>query len=256
MRFYRRPYIPKVVIKTRLNFARKKNLPAPVDRPVLGDGLFTRASEKSEWRISSRLVADMLGVEHDNIVQTIKEHKEELQTFGTLRQCTYIDQMRTVINSVLNRDEKSKRGGSLPKHYPLNVEQFDCLMRYVRGADAARTNKLKVDVTRAMSVIHRQQGLRDAQLVGYWEVRDLLKDSATSAEEQHIASLKLAAMENSFAGISRGERADCLPETLGKLTAAHNIELAIMRKRLSEGATLNQAIHDAAELMRSLRTYL
>src|SRR5579859_2974983 len=90
------------------------------------DGALEIVSVDGECRIDSRIVAQGIGVQHDNLMQTITKYQRGLEKYGLL-----LFQTGAVKHA-------GTRGTKYIKFALLNKEQFGYLLMFVRVTDIVR----------------------------------------------------------------------------------------------------------------------
>ncbi|GAB7563030.1 hypothetical protein LG202_10690 [Methylobacillus methanolivorans] len=144
---------------------------------------------KSEPRIDSRLIADSLGVKHQNTYGLIKDYKGDFEQLGVIRFQT-------------GKPPKGSAGGR-PEHYAmLNEDQAYLLLVYSRNTVKVRAIKVKL-----------VQAFRDARkaleshqteyLPGYHAMHDELAHLDANSRHIHMNFNRLV---NKAVGIGSGER--------------------------------------------------
>lgn len=186
-----------------------------------------------EPRIDSRLFADRVGIKHKNLYALIQANKKELRELGTLP-----FQTETCAHAT---------GASVVKFVLINADQFDYLCRIVRGRDAERMKRFKLDVTKAFAKKRAADPVRREYLPGYHESRDGLK--ALGAEKHHY--INLARAENRLTGLMDGERDNATEQQLGVLIVMQKIEQAAFNEAISNGMSPTEAVREVSRRMEA-----
>lgn len=225
---------------------------APVVTLDPADNVLIRRGD--EWRVSSRLIANRLDMDHDSITRVMRNNKEDFEVYGKLPNVEYKECISDVVNGGGELlDYKSRinpiKRGKKQRHYLLNIDQFELLASFLRGngENRDRIMALRHSIIKNNRYIRERLEKREIQLLNYHPTRELLAEH--DARPEHY--MKLAAMENRFIGSKRGVSRDLLsPDQLNKLTACQVIENQCITKALSEGKTLDEAISHTAKILR------
>lgn len=175
---------PGEVGTTKSNSSRDDNRP---DAPLQGQ-LVEIVTDKSEPQIDSRIIADFLGVKHQNTFELIKDYTSDFEQFGKLRFKT----------------------GPLPsgqngKFVMLNEDQCFLLLAFSRNSQRVRS--LKVKLVQAFSEARRAlEAMRVEYMPQYHALHDQLHDLADGAANERFVHMNFNRLINKFAGIEPGSR--------------------------------------------------
>ena len=175
---------PGEVGTTKSNSSRDDNRP---DAPLQGQ-LVEIVTDKSEPQIDSRIIADFLGVKHQNTFELIKDYTSDFEQFGKLRFKT----------------------GPLPsgqngKFVMLNEDQCFLLLAYSRNSQRVRS--LKVKLVKAFSEARRAlETMRVEYLPQYHALHEHLHDLAGGTANERFVHMNFNRLINKFAGIEPGSR--------------------------------------------------
>lgn len=117
-----------------------------------------------EYRVDSRLVAQGIGIQHDNLMQTISKYQRRLEKYGIL----------------LFETGKIKGRGRPEQYVLLNKEQFGYLLMFVRVTDVVRDYREQV-YEKFLAYEHMQQ--TTPAINALWEKRALLFNEKTRIPE-------------------------------------------------------------------------
>lgn len=175
---------PGEVGTTKSNSSRDDNRP---DAPLQGQ-LVEIVTDKSEPQIDSRIIADFLGVKHQNTFELIKDYTSDFEQFGKLRFKT----------------------GPLPsgqngKFAMLNEDQCYLLLTYSRNSK--RVRELKVKLVQAFGEARRAlETMRVEYMPQYHALHDQLHDLANGAANERFVHMNINKLINNFARIEPGSR--------------------------------------------------
>lgn len=145
---------------------------------------------KSEPRIDSRLIADSLGVKHQNTYELIKSYKPDFEELGLLRFQTGAVK------------EAGGRGTKYIKYAMLNEDQAYLLLTYSRNTVKVRA--LKVKLVQAFRDARKALETHQAEyLPGYHAMHDELAHLDANSRHIHMNFNRLV---NKAVGIGSGER--------------------------------------------------
>ncbi len=145
---------------------------------------------KSEPRIDSRLIADSLGVKHQNTFELIKGYKTDFEELGLLRFQT------GAVSSVGGRGIKHL------KYAMLNEDQAYLLLTYSRNT--AKVRALKVKLVQAFRDARKAlESHQTEYLPGYHAMHDELAHLDANSRHLHMNFNRLV---NRAVGIGAGER--------------------------------------------------
>jgi len=201
---------------------------------------------KQESRIDSRVIAERAGIQHENLVATIKVNKERLRELGSLPCQSLKEFFDSKQGNLKSREERPEVS------YLLNESQFDYTLRIIRGSNPERMNLFKLDVTKAFSMRRVAASIRREYLPGYHESRDSLK--ALGALRHHY--INLARAENRVIGLSAGERGGADEQQLGLLVVIQKIELAAFDEAVRSDISPGDAVREVARRMEAFATLI
>lgn len=141
---------------------------------------------KAEPRIDSRLIADSLGIKHQNTYELIKDYKSDFEQLGVIRFQT-----------------GEIKGRGQPERYAmLNEDQAYLLLTYSRNT--AKVRALKVKLVQAFRDARKALETHQTEyLPGYHAMHDELAHLDASSRHIHMNFNKLV---NKAVGIGAGER--------------------------------------------------
>ncbi|WP_334106827.1 Rha family transcriptional regulator [Methylobacillus sp.] len=144
---------------------------------------------KAEPRIDSRLIADSLGIKHQNTYELIKDYKSDFEQLGVIRFQT-------------GKPPKGSAGGR-PEHYAmLNEDQAYLLLTYSRNT--AKVRALKVKLVQAFRDARKALETHQTEyLPGYHAMHDELANLDAHSRHIHMNFNKLV---NKAVGIGARER--------------------------------------------------
>ncbi len=145
---------------------------------------------KNEPRIDSRLIADSLGVKHQNTYELIKSYKSDFEELGLLRFQTGAVK------------EAGGRGTKYIKYAMLNEDQAYLLLTYSRNT--AKVRALKVKLVQAFRDARKAlESHQTEYLPGYHAMHDELAHLDANSRYIHMNFNRLV---NKAVGIGSGER--------------------------------------------------
>ena len=169
---------------TKSNLLCDGNRPDPLPQGQLVEIV----TDKSEPQIDSRIIADFLGVKHQNTFELIKDYTSDFEQFGKLRFKT----------------------GPLPsgqngKFVMLNEDQCFLLLAFSRNSQRVRS--LKVKLVKAFSEARRAlETMRVEYLPQYHALHEHLHDLAGGTANERFVHMNFNRLINKFAGIEPGSR--------------------------------------------------
>ncbi|MDR5171576.1 Rha family transcriptional regulator [Methylobacillus flagellatus] len=141
---------------------------------------------KSEPRIDSRLIADSLGVKHQNTYELIKDYKSDFEQLGIIRFQT----------------GEIKGRGQPGRYAMLNEDQAYLLLTYSRNT--AKVRALKVKLVQAFRDARKAlESHQTEYLPGYHAMHDELAHLDANSRHIHMNFNRLV---NKAVGIGAGER--------------------------------------------------
>jgi len=146
---------------------------------------------KNEPRIDTRILADNLGSRHRSVINLIKTHKSDFETFGKVR-------------FQIASSTASKTGQAV-RFALLNEDQCYLLLTYSRNNE--RTRVLKVKLVTAFATARREAQQRQTEyLPEYHRMHDQIKALAGGSEHERHAHMNFNRLVNKVAGIEAGQR--------------------------------------------------
>lgn len=186
---------------------------------------------KAEPRIDSCLIADSLGVKHQNTYELIKDYKIDFEQLGVIRFQT-------------GKPIKGSAGGRPECYAMLNEDQTYLLLTYSRNTAKVRT--LKVKLVQAFRDARKALETHQAEyLPGYHAMHDELANFDASSRHLHMNFNKLV---NKAVGIGSGERGS-LPFPHKSMLVAAQFLAANAAHGASNGKEAYQRAKDALQML-------
>lgn len=147
---------------------------------------------KTESRVDSRLLAQQLGGDHDNVVTLVTNYRSDFEQLGV----------------VLFQTEKPTPGskGGRPERFALlNEDQAYLLLTYRRNT--AKVRALKVQLVKAFAQARRAAAVRQTDyLPAYHAMQERIHELAQGSPNEHFIHMNVAKLVNKAAGIEAGQR--------------------------------------------------
>lgn len=165
-------------------------------------------------RVDTRVLAQHLGNQHENVMQLVKDYRADFEQFGILRFQT----------------GEIQRRGRPEKFALLNEDQAYLLLTYSRNT--AKVRALKVKLVKAFAEARKAAAIRQVEyLPAYHELHDAIKavsDGSPNERWMHVNANKAL---NKLAGIDAGQRQTAGPMAqsllaVGSLLAAKAVQRA------------------------------
>ncbi len=181
-------------------------------------------TKKAEARVDSRLLAQHLGNQHENVVQLLRDYRADFEELGILR---------------FETGEITGRGQPA-KFALLNEDQAYLLLAYSRNT--AKVRALKVKLVLAFREARRAAELTAEYLPTYHGLHDQLHALAAGSPNERWAHANLNKLVNKAAGIESGQRPVAGVPQKAMLIAAQHIATQAM-----QGATDHREAHAKAK---------
>ena len=169
-------------------------------------------AKNADARIDSRILAEHLGVQHQNTFEMLKDYKADFEQLGILRFETGIITGR----------------GKPQKFAMLNEDQSYLLLAYSRNT--AKVRSLKVKLVKAFGEARRNRDLTQIEyLPTYRALHDEIHALAAGSQNEKFVHMNLNKLVNKTAGIGSGQREGAALPTKSILVTAQMIAAAAMR---------------------------
>ena len=188
-------------------------------------------TSRSEPRIDTRLIAEQLGVKHQNTVELLRNHREDFEQFGILRfQTGEID------------------GRGQPQKFAmLNEDQCYLLLTYTRNT--ARVRALKVKLVHAFrDARHARELIQQEYLPTYHALHDEIHAIAAGSEHERFVHINFNKLLNKTVGVSAGARSS-LPVPRRSLLIVAQMLAA---KAMQDAGDAREAYSRAKDALRPL----
>ena len=188
---------------------------------------------KQEARIDSRIIAERLGIDHHNVIQTLEKYLADFEELAV----------------VLFQTEKPRKGskGGRPERFALlNEDQAYLLLTYSRNTKAVR--RLKIGLVKAFSEMRESLAAKADYLPCYRECHDaisqLVKLSGSSVPES-IHHMNVEKMINKAFGIPAGVRSELPPAVRSAVALAERIAGVEYQRAIGDGKSHRTAYRAA-----------
>jgi hypothetical protein len=129
----------------------------------------TLATINTEARISSQIIAERLGIQHENAISLVRDYQQDFEALGILR-----------------FETGEIRGRGQPtKHAMLNEDQAYLLLTFSRNTERARA--LKVELVRAFRLARENRPVSSDPVLASLEVIGELRRRQLTLEDQVAA---------------------------------------------------------------------
>jgi len=167
---------------------------------------------KTDSRISTRLLAQHLGIRHQSLFEQVKDHRADFEELGILRFQTGVIQGR----------------GQPEKFALLNEDQAYLLLTYSRNT--ARVRGLKVRLVMAFREARLCADTRKAEyLPTYHRMHDVIHDLASGSPNEKFVHANVNKLVNKVAGVEAGQRAKAPLPQQSMLTVAQAIAASALQ---------------------------
>lgn len=189
-------------------------------------------AHRGEARIDSRLIAPRLGIQHRNLIETIRKYQSQLEQFGQLPFETAVGNRR-------------QGGGKAEVYCLLGEDQAVALMTLSRNTP--RVVHLKMALVRAFRRFRDGQQITADYLPGYWLLHDAVQDLAHLAHDngsttpERFFHINLNRLVNSVFGLASGQRPHLEPELRAYVTAANVLAQQVLQEAMEQGLDHRQA---------------
>lgn len=177
-------------------------------------------------RVDTRVLAQHLGNQHENVMRLAKDYRADFEQFGILRFTT-----------------GEIRGRGQPEKFALlNEDQCYLLLSFSRNT--ARVRALKVRLVRAFADARKAAAIRQAEyLPAYHELHDAIKAAAGGSPNERWMHINANRALNKLAGIDAGQRhsAGAMTQSLlsvGSLLAARAVLKASCHREIQTSIKL------------------
>lgn len=194
--------------------------PAPRDRPQTPRLLSRRSTalepiavvaRKDEARVDSRLLAQHLGNQHENVMRLLRDYRTDFELLGILRFQT---------GEITGRGQPAKFAF-------LNEDQAYLLLAYSRNT--AKVRALKVKLVLAFREARRAAELHAEYLPTYHALHDQVHALAGGSPNERFAHINFNKLVNKAAGAESGQRASLDVPSKAMLIAAQHIAAQAMQ---------------------------
>lgn len=162
---------------------------------------------KAEPRVDSRLLAQHLGGDHDNVIALVTNYRPDFEQLGV----------------VLFQTEKPTPGskGGRPERFALlNEDQAYLLLTYRRNT--AKVRALKVQLVKAFAQARRAAAVRQTEyLPNYHVMQERIHTLAQGSPNERFLHMNVAKLVNKVAGIEAGQRPNAPLPKQSVLAVAH-----------------------------------
>ena len=143
-------------------------------------------------RVDTRLMAEHLGVQHQNVFESVKDYSGDFERLGVLRFET-------------GKPQKGGRGGRPERFAKLNEDQCYLLLTYTRNTD--RVRELKVNLVQAFAEARKNRDVtRSEYLPAYHELHDTIHRLSAGSPNERFVHMNVNKAVNKAIGIESGQR--------------------------------------------------
>lgn len=189
------------------------------------NGIDITLNRSNESCIDSRIVAEMLDIQHESLIKTLNENQEQLQELGVFR--------------FEIGKPKSKKGGRPEKYALLNEDQF--IFAVTLSRNTKRVVQAKLKIVQAFMAMKR---LIEAQH-DYLNCHHTLHETATQLYKMALQRgstappfayhANLERLNNKLLGIPKGSRAKLTRQQKNVLTNLLDIEQTAISEAIANG---------------------
>ena len=189
-----------------------------------------------ESRIDSRIVARLLGIKHDNFMQTLERYQSELRTYGVFLFQT-------------GKPPRGTKGGRPEKYAMLNEDQF--VFSITLSRNTPRVVQAKKAVVLAFGQARRLLAAQGHYLPAYHALHTAAQQLQAVAQARgssapaHAPHINLERLNNKLLGRKAGERADYTPAEKAVLATLCQLEQRAIERTINDGGDDRQAFQAA-----------
>lgn len=177
--------------------------------PLPSAAAVTLVDDGGEVRIDSRHLAELLEIQHDNVIEILREYGEDFLQFGVLPFQT-------------EKPIAGSRGGRPRRYVMLSEHQCYLLLTYTRNTP--RTRQLKVRLIKAFETARLGNHLRLAEyLPSYHSLHDRFSVLAAQSSNQDKVHMNVNKLVNKTVGIGPGQRATLPMGTRSAVVVAQEV---------------------------------
>lgn len=201
------------------------------------NGIAVMFNQNQESSIDSRIVAEMLDIQHDNFIQTLEKHKDHLSDLGVFLFQT--------------GKPKGAKGGRPEKYALLNEDQF--IFAVTLSRNTPKVVQAKLAIVKAFASARK---LLDAQQEYQMAYRALHQ---SASQLQQIAKARgssapvfayhsnLEKLNNKLMGLEKGQRKQLSRKQKNVLSTLCELEHRAITETLANGGNDKQAYQVAKE---------
>ena len=189
-----------------------------------------------ESRIDSCIVARLLGIKHDNFMQTLERYQNELRTYGVFLFQT-------------GKPPRGTKGGRPEKYAMLNEDQF--VFSITPSRNTPRVVQAKKAVVLAFGQARRLLAAQGHYLPAYHALHTAAQQLQAAAQARgssapaHAPHINLERLNNKLLGRKAGERANYIPAEKAVLTTLCQLEQRATERTINDGSDDKQAFQAA-----------
>lgn len=185
-------------------------------------------------RIDSRIVARLLGIKHDNFMQTLERYQNELRTYGVFLFQT-------------GKPPRGTKGGRPEKYAMLNEDQF--VFSITLSRNTPRVVQAKKAVVLAFGQARRLLAAQGHYLPAYHALHTAAQQLQAAAQARgssaHAPHINLERLNNKLLGRKADERADYTPAEKAVLATLCKLEQRAIERTIKDGGDDRQAFQAA-----------
>lgn len=190
--------------------------------------------KRDEGRIDSRIVADVLGIQHESFLRSLEQYQGDLSQFGIFR----------------FEIGKIKGRGRPEKFAMLNEDQF--IFAITLSSNTPRVVQAKMAVMKAFSEARRLLQTQNTAYLPAWhdlhqaaQQMQAVADARGSSAPQGVCHIWLEKLNNRLLGKKAGERAAYSPREKALLGTLCQLERQTIEHTLQSGGNDKDAYHAA-----------
>lgn len=148
-------------------------------------------TRSDEARIDTRVMADHLGVQHQNLFEMVKDYKADFEALGKVRFETGASE--------------ASRTGQKQRFALLNEDQCYLMLTFSRNTE--RVRPLKVKLVQAFKEAREARKLDETEyLPGYHQLHDVIHRLAAGSSNERFVHMNVNKAINKAVGIDAGQR--------------------------------------------------
>lgn len=194
--------------------------------------------KQDDSRIDSRIIAEMLDIQHESFIKTLDNYQHDLATFGVFR-------------FQIGKPTKGSKGGRPERFAMLNEDQF--IFAVTLSRNTPQVVKAKAIIVKAFSAARKLLEAQQSYLQSHHELHDTIIQMEAKAQQRGshapkgICHLWFERLNNKLLGITKGQRNMLTAKQKRLLNLLYEIEQTAANDILQSGGNEKDAYRAAKE---------